>query len=475
MDLSPSRRRLLGGALIAAVVVVLALLLIPRLPCEFPGGDACAPPDEAAELVPADAQLYAHANLERDGEGYARAAEIAESVPRFSAELLDRLALTLSDGRIRARSFEDEVRPWFGGELAYALLDAEEEVVLLEVAEGAEEVAADYADGLRKPARGDDDEPLEHEGTEISVDRAGLATAQVERFLAIGTPDGIRALIDTAAEEEGADSLAEFDPAREVRDELPRARLLELYASAEGADRAIAAVGFLPGPLAPLLGQGAIQELAVSLGADEARELELALRAELDSETADAADLAASLEPFEPALAARLPSQTLAYAGVADPVAVAALLGGELPDGVAQEAALTLQPAPGTDASEAPLPAPGALPERGFATAAEGVEGLRRALRRLGLSRTALLEPGKDRLAATDLYERAIDPLPERVSLLAFLDLDRLIRLGEGLGLAEDPVYAAVAAELRRLEALGLAVTAETGTLDADARLLFGE
>jgi hypothetical protein len=473
MDLSPSRRRLLGGALIVAVVVGLALLLIPRLPCEFPGGDACAPPDEAAELVPADAQLYLHANLEADSEPYQRADEIAESVPRFSAELINRLARDLSDGRISSRSFEDDVRPWFGGELAYALLDAEEEVVLLEVAEGDDEAAAKYADGLRKPTRGGDEKPLEHEGTEITIDRGGLGTAQVEGFLAVGPADGIRALIDTAAEIDGADSLAESEPAQEVRDELPEARLLELYASEEGADRALAALGNAPARLSALQAPGSIRALAASLGAEEAGELELALRGELDAEAAFAEKLAAALEPFEPALPARLPAQTLAYAGVGDPVAVADLLGRELPKAFAEEAALTLQPSPGSD--DSPLPAPGALPERGFATEAEGGKDLGRALRRLGLSRTELLEAGEDGLASTELYQRATDSLPERVSLLAFLDLDRLVSLGEGLGLAEDPVYAAVAAELRRLEALGLAVTAESGSLDADARVLFAE
>ena len=60
----------------------------------------------------------------------------------------------------------------------------------------------------------------------------------------------------------------------------------------------------------------------------------------------------------------------------------------------------------------------------------------------------------------SELYRRATDELGEDGddSLVGYLDLGALLALGEQQGLAEDPAYATFAAELRRLQALGLAV-----------------
>ena len=44
------------------------------------------------------------------------------------------------------------------------------------------------------------------------------------------------------------------------------------------------------------------------------------------------------------------------------------------------------------------------------------------------------------------------DGFPDEVSLLAFLDLGDLVALGEQRGLAEDPVYATFAGDIRRLD-----------------------
>ena len=87
-------------------------------------------------------------------------------------------------------------RPWFGGEAAVAVLAGAaatpERVDLLEVGDG--DGAAGYADSL---AVGDA-QTSEYEGVELSADRSGVATAQVEGFLVIGTEDGVRAVIATA-------------------------------------------------------------------------------------------------------------------------------------------------------------------------------------------------------------------------------------------------------------------------------------
>ena len=48
------------------MVVVIALVAVPNLPCQAPGGDECAPPDDAIELVPGDSLAYLHADTDPD-------------------------------------------------------------------------------------------------------------------------------------------------------------------------------------------------------------------------------------------------------------------------------------------------------------------------------------------------------------------------------------------------------------------------
>jgi hypothetical protein len=83
------------------------------------------------------------------------------------------------------------------------------------------------------------------------------------------------------------------------------------------------------------------------------------------------------------------------------------------------------------------------------------------------------LATDQDRLADSDLYGRATDELGEdEGSLLGYLDLGALVAIGERLGLAEDPAYVTFAAEFRRLEGFGLAVSSSDEMLSTDARLL---
>ena len=58
---------------------------------------------------------------------------------------------------------------------------------------------------------------------------------------------------------------------------------------------------------------------------------------------------------------------------------------------------------------------------------------------------------------------------PDECRSLAYLNLADLLALGEREGLAEDPAYATFAEELRKLEALGLAVTSGEDELATDA------
>jgi hypothetical protein len=85
-----------------------------------------------------------------------------------------------------------------------------------------------------------------------------------------------------------------------------------------------------------------------------------------------------------------------------------------------------------------------------------------------GVAQVAADDGGLDEDAT---FEQATEGLADEPSLLAFLNLAELIALAEREGLAEDPAYALIAADARRLEALGLAVDAGETTLDTTVRI----
>ena len=171
-------------------------LAVPNLPCQVPGGDSCPPDDDAEQLVPDAALAYLHANLDPETEQYELAAEIAGRVPVFSGQIAVRaLAQVPGAGggpaRLRARH-PALVRRRGRGRRDRRCRRRAEQVELFEVsdAEGATEFATAIAAGRRRVE--------DYQGVEITVDGRGLATAQVEGFLAIGPADGVRAVIDTA-------------------------------------------------------------------------------------------------------------------------------------------------------------------------------------------------------------------------------------------------------------------------------------
>ncbi len=82
-----------------------------------------------------------------------------------------------------------------------------------------------------------------------------------------------------------------------------------------------------------------------------------------------------------------------------------------------------------------------------------------------------VVESGEGGLTESAAFRAATEPLPDEPSLLAYLDLGGLIGYAERAGLAEDPAYAAVASDLRQLETLGIAVTAQADALMTDATL----
>lgn len=527
-----ARRRLAAVIVLAAALILFFTVAVPALPCQFPGGDSCPPPDDAVGLVPADALAYLHANLDPDTDEYEALADIAAATPLFSGQIVQRALGLLSGPGGGALDFDAEVRPWFGGEAAVAVLDGAtgpEAVELLEVSD---------ADGADKFAEG--------------MSGAEVTSEQINGFLVLGPADGVEAIAQTAAGADGADdtgSLGDDEMATDLRAALPEHRVVDAWVSADGIDELIAGQRGNLGRLTPLLAPGASLGAAASLGA-EGDAIDLAVRSALDPKLAKQQPGFFDAFPgFEPKLPEKLPGGSLGYLGFGDPGrTVRSLLtqagaeapgvasgfadladqlqeqagidiAGELLGSLGDEAALALdssqaasdsssvaEPFPylsfastGVDedrAREALAALQGPLGDVSQEREIEGVEA--RTLQVspslaltyaifdgiLAVSTSpdgiaGLVEAGGDDdgdgLDQSDRFRKATEGFPDEVSLLGYLDLGGVVTIGEQLGLAEDPVYATFAGEFRRLDALGFAVTDNDDMLATDARLLIGD
>jgi hypothetical protein len=314
-----TRRRL--AVLVVALVVVGALIatfllaVVPALPCQFPGGSACPLPDDAAKLVPGDALVYVHADLDRSTSQYRLAAAVAARVPTLSAQLISPFARAIpATGGIPG--FVRAVQPWVGDEAALALLPARgppQQVNLLAVADerGARRYRARVAGRVART--------LPYRGVNIERSRRGVATAIVSGFLVIGTKTGVRKVIDAATGARGALSLAATPAASRVRGELPANRVADAYLSPAGVAALAGRATGLLSSLAPFVAPGATEGAAAALVAGSDR-LELEIRSALDPQRATARPgFFAAFSPFDETLASRLPARTLAYVGFGQP------------------------------------------------------------------------------------------------------------------------------------------------------------
>jgi hypothetical protein len=542
------RHRVVAGLALAGLLALLWFVLIPAAPCSFPGGDECPPADDAIALVPDQAWGYVHANVEYDTEAYEDARELARRLPLLGNELT-RSALGLAGEPI---SFEQDVRPWGGGELAVALMPgprgAPEPVLMIEADDEA--AALEFARARFIGAVEEQDAG----GVEVQADVRGRAAAVVGGFLMLGPLDAVRELAED--ESDGGDSLEDLPAFTAAREQLPEKRFLDAYLAPEAA-RALFGPRSDLAPFRTFAGPEVSEGIAFSAGGAGDR-VELAIRSVLDPERPPSTPAPfAQLPLYEPALVGELGEATLGFVGIGEPAAsLEALLGqarasapglargferlvervrrqggidieGDLIAAIGGEIAVSIEPggeggaidpaapaAPGTPYltltatdvdTEAALRAMARLqgpiaasadPVGGEAPAfrsldIDGVEGqslrispvveltyaawedrLVVSTQRAGIERA--LE-GSGGLAETPEFERATERFGEDpVSLLGYLQLRSLLELGEQVGLAEDPLYAAVASDLRALEAAALAVRLEESLLATDADLTLG-
>lgn len=549
LRLSLRARRRISRALAAALLLAaIWFLAIPNLPCQVPGGDRCPPSDDAAELVPAGALAYLHANLDPDTDQYEAASELAARIPSLTKQLT---ALAPTPGGPSV-SFERQVLPWLDGEVALAVLatgGSPEQVFLLEAGDEA------GAERFARQLVGEGASTEKRAGVQVRVGEGGVATALTGGFLAIGTEAAVQRVLDTG----NADvrSLADLPIAEAVSDGLPDDSIAEAYVSEGGVERLLAGAAGPLGTLDTFVNFDAAAGAGAALVAS-ADGIELEIHSELDPRRLRASPgFFDAFLHFEPSLSEELSPRTLAYLGLGDPeVSIEALLAqarSQAPGLFAGferlsrrlrtqeridvqrealpllggEAALTIEPsgpvaAKGKRKRPQGILRPSGVPyltligtEVDTEAASEALAKLQgpllRALDTEATGQAPTFEDGEvdgvathsvhisptvnltyaafdERLVvSTDPagvaqqvhgegglddfrpFERAIEDFPERPVLLAYLNLGQLVTLAEREGLAQDPAYALLAGEIRRLAAAGLAV--ETGEAEQDTRL----
>jgi len=313
-----TRNRIAGGLVVLVVVVAIALLAVPNLPCQAPGGGECAPDDEAIALVPGDSTAYVHVDADPATEQYERAAALAERLPTVTQQVVSRLP----GPRGATLDYERDVAPWLGGEAALALVPAgagdPEPTVLLEV--GDENGAGRFLERLA----GRDPEIESHGGVEVRKAGGGLAVAVVEGFVVAGPEEQVNRVIDTTT---GGHPLEDSESVDEALDGLPDLRLAELYLSEDGAEELLAPGSLLGSFEAFVNAEATLGAGAALVATDDGLELEIHSVVDPEREQ-NSPGFFAAFPSFEPALEGELSEGALAYLALGDPEqSIADLLG----------------------------------------------------------------------------------------------------------------------------------------------------
>ena len=306
-----TRRRLVAAVGVVAVVLLFAGLVVPNLPCALPGGDVCAPDDDAIELVPASAVAYLHTNLDPDTDQAERAAEVAGRMPMVSRQVIGQLAELLRVGAAVAATTE----PWFEGEAGIAVLDAAGDDVVELIETSDRKAAARYAEARASGVP----ETSAYRDVDVTEEGRGVSSAVVDDFLVLGSSQGVRAVIDVATDAKGADALGDDDTATDALDSLPDHRFAEAYLSPDGIEALVAGPRSALASLEPLVDTGSSRAAAMSVSANEDG-FSFASRSALDPERNKAEPgFFAAFDSFEPELPSNLAGDSLGYVGIGQP------------------------------------------------------------------------------------------------------------------------------------------------------------
>ena len=292
------RRNLIAFLAVAvAIVVAIAAVVLITKPGE-PG-----PAAGAAALVPGDALLYVHLSTDPRRPAVKRTLRVAGRFPDYpiaAAALTSRLARILTGGASSSLDISTQVRPWLGREAALALLNTTTStagsLIVLGVANRARANRFLATQAIAPAGR--------YRGIQLLAFRSGSTFAFVRHYLVLGQPESVRAAIDASAGV--ALSLSRSPAYRHAAAGEPAGRVLDVYLSADGVRRVLAAQGGLLGALGVLLYQPSLTGTTVSVSPISAG-LALRVHGALDPTLAR---LSSTPPSFSPTLAAELPRGT---------------------------------------------------------------------------------------------------------------------------------------------------------------------
>jgi hypothetical protein len=251
------RARLTLGRIALAAALIGALLAAAALRDDDREEPGIAPPDHAARLVPGEALVYTHGTLDRDSSQWGRATRLFRRL-RGLVRLRDRAASALTPGG-GAIDLAREVEPWVGDEAALALLPgrgAARSLILAEVAD--RELALAFLKRAVGKVR-----TTSRRGIKVRL-YGRLATAFVEDFLLIGQLGNVRRAIDVR--EHPSLSLEQNPAFRRARRHLPRGeRIAYAYASPGGVRGLLGRRRDLLGELMKLVDDDALEGAAASV------------------------------------------------------------------------------------------------------------------------------------------------------------------------------------------------------------------
>ncbi len=303
------RRRVAVALLVVAVVCVLAFVSVPGIPCEVSPAKTCVPSDDAVGLVPADADAYLHFNLDRGSSQVTTAEEVLARLPH--ANQIEQ-GLFSASGLAPSVDLRADLGSWIGDEAAFAALGPRERpLALYAIGDpgGAKSFESRLGSGkVRQVGKSDNG---------YRVYGNGLAFANVDDFLAVGSPPTVRAAIRTARG--AAHGLPDSESAAQARDALPDQRIADVYLSARGVQRYLAGGGATSDQLDTFVDFGSSRGATMAVVA-KGDGFEVQLDSLLRKPRKGSSETFFSAFPaFRPTLAGEFSADTLLYLGIANP------------------------------------------------------------------------------------------------------------------------------------------------------------
>jgi uncharacterized protein DUF3352 len=291
------RARFTLNRILIAIVLIAALLAVLSLVQD----DGSSHTDHAKALVPTNALLYAHLEVDRKSSQWSNAGRILAKLPAL-AQLRDQALGGLAAGRTPSE-LATQLQPWLGDEAGLALLAngrRANSLVLLKVGDLQRAKSFLAGAGASRIAV--------YRGTQVRLFKT-LAAAFMDDFLAIGRVENVRAAIDARA----GPALSDSPVFREATDGIDLdGALLYAYSPGVGVRRLLQQQKGIVGRLGDLLARPALRATAAAVRFERA-----GLRVSLASvEYPQLPGAATDAATFTPQLPRSVPQDAIAYYGV---------------------------------------------------------------------------------------------------------------------------------------------------------------